>query len=450
METLRFSCPNCSAALNAPANAAGKQLPCPKCKQAVIVPSPEPLVELSEAPIDPLGVSDDPLQLPIDDNPLQPAASPTTAPATKQCPYCLQHVPAAALKCKHCGEFVEQGAAAPQGLGPAKAKPVNNDELTPAEYLVAVFGAPIGLVIGLVWMTQRLKKSNQMLKISGLMSLLIIAGSAIAYNLMPDQTPYYEEVDDQMFYSGEEFYVQPPPQPTPPPQITKPPKEEDLAKQPAEVQRALRANVRLDVESQGRSALGSGVIMRIDESTAYVLTNRHVVDLLYATSAQLGGNPQATELNLLPPIVVSYVDGAREPGKVIWVADDLVDLAIVRAACPSTRIAAADWDAKVEITQGEAVLAIGNPAGLGWTLTRGAVSALRTNSIQSRDVPVIQTDATINPGNSGGGLYNTRGQLIGINNFIINPQLARNTGFALNISLLEELDPESIRQTKTE
>jgi len=63
----------------------------------------------------------------------------------------------------------------------------------------------------------------------------------------------------------------------------------------------------------------------------------------------------------------------------------------------------------VDITQGESVLAIGNPAGLGWTLTRGAVSARRTNEFGSREVPIIQTDATINPGNSGGGLYNEKG-----------------------------------------
>ncbi len=134
----------------------------------------------------------------------------------------------------------------------------------------------------------------------------------------------------------------------------------------------------------------------------------------------------------------------------IWVADDNVDLAIVRATCPGSRIAEADWDFGVSITQGEPVLAIGNPAGLGWTLTRGAVSALRTNEFGSREVPIIQTDATINPGNSGGGLYNEKGQLIGINNFIINPQIANNTGFALNISLLAELDPESIRKPKGE
>ncbi len=443
MDTLRFSCPNCSTTLNAPAAAVGKQLPCPKCSETVVVPAQEPVADPLAA-ANPLGVADPLL-----------AEVVAEAPAVKQCPYCLQHVPSAALKCKHCGEFVTQGdEAANRGLGKAKPKPENTPELTSAEYAVAILVAPIGLLIGLIWMMQRLDKSTRMLQSSGLICVLVVCGVTVTYNLLPERyessVNEYDE-DSYRFPPGYEFDF---PDQVPPvaekPKITKPPKEEDLLKQPSEVQRAMRANVRLDVESRGKRAMGSGIIMRIDSTTAYVLTNRHVVDMVYARTSQLGASRQSTPLNLMPPIVVSYVDDVHEPGKVIWVADDNVDLAIVRATCPGSRIAEADWDFGVSITQGEPVLAIGNPAGLGWTLTRGAVSALRTNEFGSREVPIIQTDATINPGNSGGGLYNEKGQLIGINNFIINPQIANNTGFALNISLLAELDPESIRKPKGE
>ena len=128
--TLRFSCPNCSTALNAPPAAVGKQLPCPKCNETVVVPAQEPTVDLLSveyalASADPLGAVD-PLMAEVVKNALVPSAA-----EWKQCPYCLQQVPAAALKCKHCGEFVEKPDKAVRGgVGAAKPKAENTPDLT--------------------------------------------------------------------------------------------------------------------------------------------------------------------------------------------------------------------------------------------------------------------------------------------------------------------------------
>ena len=98
--------------------------------------------------------------------------------------------------------------------------------------------------------------------------------------------------------------------------------------------------------------------------------------------------------------------------------------------------------AQPEIAPNENVFAIGNPVGFGWSLTRGTVSALRRQPVGNREVPLIQTDATLNPGNSGGGLYNDNGELVGIADWIINPELARNMGFAIRLTVYDEVAPE--------
>lgn len=157
--------------------------------------------------------------------------------------------------------------------------------------------------------------------------------------------------------------------------------------------------------------LGSGVIINADKG--YVLTNNHVVD---------GADKITVTLN----------DGREYKAKLLG-NDSMSDVALLKLenAKDLTQIKMADSD-KVKV--GDFVLAVGNPFGLGQTVTSGIISALGrsadddTNSYQN----YIQTDAAVNRGNSGGPLLNLKGELVGINTAIIAPS-GGNVGIAFAI-----------------
>jgi serine protease Do len=161
-------------------------------------------------------------------------------------------------------------------------------------------------------------------------------------------------------------------------------------------------------------ATGSGVI--VDAERGYVLTNNHVVE--HASSIQI-----ATK------------DGQRFNAKVVG-RDPPTDVAVIQIQNGSGLKALALGDSdKVEV--GDFVVAIGNPFGLGQTVTSGIVSALGRSGLGIEGYEdFIQTDASINPGNSGGALVNLRGQLIGINTAILAPGGGNiGIGFAVPISM---------------
>jgi serine protease Do len=136
--------------------------------------------------------------------------------------------------------------------------------------------------------------------------------------------------------------------------------------------------------------LGSGVIVSAD---GYILTNNHVVN-------------NASEIQ------VALNDGRQFPAKVIG-SDSKTDVALIRIKADNLpALTLADSD---QIEVGDVVLAIGNPFGIGQTVTKGIVSAKDRTTSGEMDEDFIQTDAAINPGNSGGGLVDTEGRLIGIN-----------------------------------
>jgi serine protease Do len=140
--------------------------------------------------------------------------------------------------------------------------------------------------------------------------------------------------------------------------------------------------------------LGSGVIVSPD---GYILTNNHVVS-------------NASEIQ------VALNDGRQFAAKVIG-ADPKTDVALVKINAENLpALTLADSD-KVEI--GDVVLAIGNPFGIGQTVTKGIVSAKDRTTSGEMDEDFIQTDAAINPGNSGGALVDTDGRLVGINSAIL-------------------------------
>ncbi|HEV3209901.1 MAG TPA: DegQ family serine endoprotease [Chthoniobacterales bacterium] len=140
--------------------------------------------------------------------------------------------------------------------------------------------------------------------------------------------------------------------------------------------------------------LGSGVVVSAD---GYILTNNHVVN-------------NASEIQ------VALSDGRQFTAKVIG-TDAKTDVALIKIKAenlPALKLTDSD---KVEI--GDVVLAIGNPFGIGQTVTEGIVSAKNRATSGDMDEDFIQTDAAINPGNSGGALVDTEGRLVGINSAIL-------------------------------
>lgn len=165
------------------------------------------------------------------------------------------------------------------------------------------------------------------------------------------------------------------------------------------------------------TSAGSGVI--VDAKNGYVLTNAHVVD-------------GADEVEL------TLTDGRTLKAEVIGV-DREVDLAVVKVDADNlTQIAIAD---STRLNVGDFVVAIGNPFGLGQTVTSGIVSALGRTGLGIEGYEnFIQTDASINPGNSGGALVNLRGELVGINTAIIAPAGGNvGIGFAIPTEMAENV-----------
>ena len=157
--------------------------------------------------------------------------------------------------------------------------------------------------------------------------------------------------------------------------------------------------------------LGSGVIISPD---GYIVTNDHVVD-------------GAVDIN------VTMSDRQILPAKLVG-ADPLSDLAVIKVN--ASNLPSVPWGDSTKLHPGQTVLAFGNPFGFRFTVTRGIVSALnRPNpSASDRRKPgqFIQTDAAINPGNSGGPLVDARGEVIGINTFLISPSgTFSGIGFAI-------------------
>jgi|SRR5208283_244218 len=174
-----------------------------------------------------------------------------------------------------------------------------------------------------------------------------------------------------------------------------------------------------DIPDQDRESkemgLGSGVIVT---SNGYILTNNHVVE-------------NADELT------VELWDGHKYPAKVVG-ADPKTDIAVVKIeAAGLSPVTFADSD---KIRVGDVVFAVGNPLGVGETVTMGIVSAKSRNVHILEDVSgyedFIQTDAAINMGNSGGALLDAKGRLIGINSAIVSPSRGNiGIGFAVPVDL---------------
>jgi serine protease Do/serine protease DegQ len=170
--------------------------------------------------------------------------------------------------------------------------------------------------------------------------------------------------------------------------------------------------------TQEVASAGSGVI--IDAEQGYILTNNHVVE-----------NADKIEVFLL--------NGDSLDAKTVG-TDPQTDIAVLKVDSENENLTDIPIGDSEELRVGDFVIAIGNPFGLGNTVTSGIVSALGRSGI-SRDgqnalEDFIQTDASINPGNSGGALVNMRGELVGINSAIISSTGGNiGIGFAVPTSI---------------
>ena len=180
-----------------------------------------------------------------------------------------------------------------------------------------------------------------------------------------------------------------------------------------------------DAALQPTMAAGSGVI--VDGERGFVITNFHVVR-----------NANAIEVTLK--------DGRKYPAEPLGVAPDL-DLAVLRIAARGLPTLPLGDSRKLEV--GDYVVAIGNPFGLGQTVTSGIVSATNRPLGQGDSRRFIQTDAPINPGNSGGALLNLHGELIGINSALFSPSSSESSagnvgiGFAIPSNVVKQVLAEA-------
>jgi serine protease Do len=159
---------------------------------------------------------------------------------------------------------------------------------------------------------------------------------------------------------------------------------------------------------QVRVNAGSGFII---DPSGEIATNWHVVDSAYE-------------------IYVTFADGTRARAELLNAAP-LVDLAVIKVNV-GHKLTAAHWANSDKVQIGDPVLAIGNPLGVGMSVSAGIVSALNRNIMDTPYDDFIQTDAAINHGNSGGPLFNAQGEVIGVNSAIISPTAA-NAGLGFSM-----------------
>ncbi|MDR2341657.1 MAG: Do family serine endopeptidase [Campylobacteraceae bacterium] len=176
------------------------------------------------------------------------------------------------------------------------------------------------------------------------------------------------------------------------------------------------------------TSLGSGVII---SSNGYIVTNNHVV-------------------NGADEIIVTLSDNDKEYKAKIIGLDSRTDLAVIKIE--EKNLQAITFANSDNLQEGDVVFALGNPFGIGSTITQGIISALNKSGVVSNQYEnFIQTDASINPGNSGGALIDSRGALIGINSAILSRSGDNNgIGFAIPSNIVKKISSSLVANGKIE
>lgn len=189
------------------------------------------------------------------------------------------------------------------------------------------------------------------------------------------------------------------------------------------------------LQSSG-TASGSGVIISED---GYILTNNHVVNTSSNSIFY-----QVSEANKVT--VRLYNDETVYDAKIIG-TDEATDLAVIKIEKDNLTAATLGNSDKIKV--GEFSMAIGNPLGMGSTVTAGIISAAnRTVTSEGKNYTVIQTDAAINSGNSGGALVNANGEVIGINTLKLSGSGVEGIGFAIPINSTVDIYKQLISDGK--
>ena len=200
--------------------------------------------------------------------------------------------------------------------------------------------------------------------------------------------------------------------------------------------KVLPSVVSIDVRSQSGRGEGSGVVLTQD---GMIITNNHVVGM-----ANAGGQIQ-----------VRFDDGTKASATIVG-TDPATDIAVIKADT-SKALTPISLGTSANLTEGQAVAAVGSPLGLSGTVTTGIVSALDrpvraggAQSDQSTVIDAIQTDAAVNPGNSGGALVNMNGELVGINSAIASLGQQNSgsigLGFAIPVDQARRVADQLIKQ----
>jgi serine protease DegQ len=178
-----------------------------------------------------------------------------------------------------------------------------------------------------------------------------------------------------------------------------------------------------DDPPQRENSLGSGVLVN---GQGLILTNHHVIE-----SAD--------------QIEIALADGRTMPARIVG-TDPETDLAVLKVDVQG--LPAITFADPNKSRVGDVVLAIGNPFGVGQTVTQGIISALGRNHLGINTFEnFIQTDASINPGNSGGALIDTDGNLVGVNSAIYSRSGgSMGIGFAIPVSLAKQVMEQIVRQ----
>lgn len=189
---------------------------------------------------------------------------------------------------------------------------------------------------------------------------------------------------------------------------------------------APRGQRRFRMPQQKTSALGTGVVVKVDGKKAYVLTNHHVINGADKISVQFSKEVKKSPVK----------------GKLIGKDPDL-DVALIEVPITGKmKVKALNFGNSESLKVGEYVMAVGNPFGQGHSVSHGIISA------KGRTAPIfgkyLQTDAPINPGNSGGPLVNLKGEIIGINNAIL--ARAQGIGFAIPSNSIKAVLPQLMDQ----